>query len=476
MSIQIIDGFQVNTARPIDNRIVASGSSARNAIPYKYEGLRVFDTFDSIPYVYLNNAWVTENTTGISGSGNSGRIPIYVSATVISDSSLYQSGSFINTTNVGGGPNLISMDTMSGDLNIQGNLNVNGLSGINAGQIKSGLLTLNRLTNGSSGWILTGSSTAPIYINPTQVTVGTASISQKSVVSPTIPVLNGIDYNLILVPPGAWSFTPGSEILYSNAANAANAGIKYNPSTNQLKIGLGASAFPSLSFIGDTNTGIYSPGANSLSVAVDGNEKVRVGTSSITFGQQISYYPRISIKSISTPTEPSYSWWGNDQTGIFRPANNNVAVSTNGVERMRISDKGTSIGIGTPIRAMYVGRINFTKTGPATGVVTVVYPTTDAGNDFVGPSGITSATSYTITNTTANATTVRARINFPTPMPNANIVVVCHIDSGDANHYTWTAICAGRTTTYIDLVCLQQDAAPWISGSVGASFVAYCVN
>ena len=78
--------------------------------------------------------------------------------------------------------------------------------------------------------------------------------------------------------------------------------------------------------------------------------------------------------------------------------------------------------------------------------------------------------------TTANATTVRARINFPTPMPSANIVVVCHIDSTSSNHYTWTAICAGRTTTYIDLVCLQQDAAPWISGSVGASFVAYCVN
>ena len=473
MSIQIIDGFQVNTARPIDNRIVASGSSARNAIPYKYEGLRVFDTFDSIPYVYLNNAWITENTTGIAGSGNSGRIPIYVSATVISDSSLYQSGSFINTTDVGGGANLISMDTMSGNLIIQGNLNVNGLSGINAGQIKSGLLTLNRLTNGSSGWILTGSATAPTYINPTQVTVGTASISQKSVVSPTT---TNIDYNLTLVAPGAWSVTPGSEFLHSNAISTAAGGIKYNPSTNQLKIGLGASASPSLSFIGDTNTGIYSPGANSISVAVDGGEKVRVATTSITFGEQISYYPRISIKSISTPTEPSYSWWGNDQTGIFRPANNNVAVSTDGVERMRISNKGTSIGIGTPIRAMYVGRINFTKTGTTTGVVTVVYPTTDAGNDFIGPSGITSATNYTITDTTANATTVRARINFPTPMPSANIVVVCHIDSTSSNHYTWTAICAGRTTTYIDLVCLQQDAAPWISGSVGASFVAYCVN
>ena len=41
MSIQILDGFQVNVAKPIDSRIVASGSVARNAIPYKYHGLRV---------------------------------------------------------------------------------------------------------------------------------------------------------------------------------------------------------------------------------------------------------------------------------------------------------------------------------------------------------------------------------------------------------------------------------------------------
>ena len=140
---------------------------------------------------------------------------------------------------------------------------------------------------------------------------------------------------------------------------------------------------------------------------------------------------------------------------------------------MRISDKGTSIGIGTPIRAMYVGRINFDKSA---GAVTVIYPTTDAGNDFVGPSGITSATSYTITNVVSNTTTLKARINFPTPMPSANIVVVCHIDSASENHYPWTVICAGRTTTYIELVCIQQNASTWNTGSVGASFVAYCVN
>ena len=58
MPIQIIDGFQLNSSLPIDNRVVASGSVARDAIPYKYEGLRVFDTSDGLPYVWMNNTWI----------------------------------------------------------------------------------------------------------------------------------------------------------------------------------------------------------------------------------------------------------------------------------------------------------------------------------------------------------------------------------------------------------------------------------
>ena len=66
MAIEIIDGFKVSSAVPVDNRIVASGSTDRNAITYKYEGLRVFDTSDSIPYVWLNNTWEKENKTALT--------------------------------------------------------------------------------------------------------------------------------------------------------------------------------------------------------------------------------------------------------------------------------------------------------------------------------------------------------------------------------------------------------------------------
>jgi len=68
MAIEIIDGFKVSSAVPVDNRIVASGSNARSAIAYKYEGLRVFDTYDSTPYVWLSNSWKKENQTALSAA------------------------------------------------------------------------------------------------------------------------------------------------------------------------------------------------------------------------------------------------------------------------------------------------------------------------------------------------------------------------------------------------------------------------
>ena len=126
----------------------------------------------------------------------------------------------------------------------------------------------------------------------------------------------------------------------------------------------------------------------------------------------------------------------------------------------------TTIGVGTPFLAMYTGRIRMEKTGASTGNVSVLSGTNYLGNPLTVSGGY-------------NATTVTARVYFPTPMPNSNIIVVCNIDSISANHYPWTVICSDRSANYIDLVCLIQDqfssSHPWNSGSVDSSFIAYCL-
>ena len=239
MSIQIIDGFQVNTALPIDNRIVASGSAARNVIPFKYEGLRVFDTSDRIPYVYLNNNWVSENASGILGSGSASRIPLYSSSNVVSNSWFYQSGLNISTVDAGLGTDRISMNARTGLLtavSLSGNGSlVTNISGLN---INNGSIEVNgsnsKLVNGSTGQVLLSGSSFTSWTNQSQLSVGTASNSTNSTNTRiTRDSGNTVTQYLTFVSSGAWAGVgSGNEGIRSNSFD-----LTYVPSTRTLTVG-----------------------------------------------------------------------------------------------------------------------------------------------------------------------------------------------------------------------------------------------
>jgi hypothetical protein len=88
MSIQIITGFTVNNSTPLDNRIVASGAAARNSIPYKYTGLRVFDTSDNRSYYYNGATFSPEITDQVNGAA--GYVPVFTSQNYIGNSGVFQ--------------------------------------------------------------------------------------------------------------------------------------------------------------------------------------------------------------------------------------------------------------------------------------------------------------------------------------------------------------------------------------------------
>jgi hypothetical protein len=59
--------------------------------------------------------------------------------------------------------------------------------------------------------------------------------------------------------------------------------------------------------------------------------------------------------TFSSATTPDYTWWNNDQTGFFHPANGIMGFTVNGSEKMRINWSG-QVGIGTtaPIQTLDV--------------------------------------------------------------------------------------------------------------------------
>ena len=81
-----------------------------------------------------------------------------------------------------------------------------------------------------------------------------------------------------------------------------------------------------------------------------------------------------------TITNPSYSWAGDLQTGMFRPASGTIAFTTVGTERMRIANTG-NIGINTVNTSNAVVTINTANAGSGFGTVALLVGTTQGGGN-----------------------------------------------------------------------------------------------
>jgi hypothetical protein len=79
MAISVTSNFDINIDKPIDSRMVATDSSARTAIQFKYAGLKVFQLDDAKTYVYgTDSVWrvdggglQNDQTGGIYGGSGS---------------------------------------------------------------------------------------------------------------------------------------------------------------------------------------------------------------------------------------------------------------------------------------------------------------------------------------------------------------------------------------------------------------------
>ena len=345
MSIEIIDGFRLNRSVPIDERIVASGSTSRNNIDYKYNGLRVFDTFDNIPYVWLNNTWVKENINALIAKDLKDNYLVKFNNITkgLTNSSIYDDGKtvFVNYTNM--------PTTIDGvKLNVNGDIKASSFSGIgtnitslNASQIQSGLMDIKYIKPGSNGEVLTtyldSGTLKTKWSDLKNIQSFGVSINEIPQSTTEYLIIFGTIGNTNLYSSGSGSDsphsisykggqlllkTPNSKPTYSFKGNETSGILLENPNisfkvsntkileidTLGLKITSGTLASPSLSFISDPTSGLY----------YNNNSKY------IGFVNQTSdifrvYTDRVSVKSFTIPSSltASISFNEDPKTGIL---------------------------------------------------------------------------------------------------------------------------------------------------------------
>ena len=188
--------------------------------------------------------------------------------------------------------------------------------------------------------------------------------------------------------------------------------------------GAGSAGSPSISFSGDTNTGIYSAAADQIGISAGGSNIFTMSSSGLvaatTGGGSVS-------TANGTAAAPTFSFAGDTDTGWFRPAADTLAAATGGTERVRIDSSG-NVGIGTTTagqKLTVAGTIESTSGG-------IKYPdgTTQASHAVA-------MISYEISGGTSDGTT--AATTWTTRPVNTEVTDASSIVSISSNQFTLAA-------------------------------------
>lgn len=138
--------------------------------------------------------------------------------------------------------------------------------------------------------------------------------------------------------------------------------------------GLGALGSPSVGFIGDADTGMYSPGADQLALVCGGVARLMVSAAgTVTIPGTITASGGITGNVIGTLMAPlgavgtpSLTFSGDTNTGLFSPGADQLALVTAGVARLTVSAAGA---VTIPGALTASGGLTGNVTGNVTGSV-----------------------------------------------------------------------------------------------------------
>jgi len=321
MPINIADQFKVNVSLPIDSRIVASGSTARGAIQFKYDGLRVFDTSDRTTYVWNVNtsAWAVAD---INGTGQTNYMTRWSSSTGLTSSGIYYAvGSSINKGNVG-----INVSNPRAVLQIDSDSGSSQPFVIHKGA--STLLAYNFHSDlGDSYFNFNVGSGAIRFSDSGHIDFLTRSVSTPAINSTTntnlaFQIQSGTGWaylfkNLILsgntTSPNYSSLFLRSQNIYSTAASSPTNG-------------------PDVAWYNDDNTGIFHPAKYQIGISLGGFQRFKFHETGLLLGGNAA----------GSPTNPSNKLQLDNGTGVASYAQFTAGVTT-GV----LSSNGFLVGVNS---------------------------------------------------------------------------------------------------------------------------------
>jgi len=130
-------------------------------------------------------------------------------------------------------------------------------------------------------------------------------------------------------------YSPGTDQVAISTGGTARLTTTTTGITSALAVDvpLGAVGTPSITFTGDTNTGIYSPGADQVGISTGGTVRLSLSTTAISSALAIN----LPLGAVGTP---SITFTGDLNTGLFSPGADTVAVVTGGTQRTTVDSSG----------------------------------------------------------------------------------------------------------------------------------------
>ena len=184
---------------------------------------------------------------------------------------------------------------------------------------------------------------------------GTLLADNGTALSPSISFSNDPDTGMYRSFANRLGFSAGG----SNKMTIDATGVTIPELMGTIIADNGSVLTPSVSFSNDPDTGMYRPSIDRIGFSAGGSNKMTIDA---TTGVTIPGLRGTLIANDGTVLAPSISFSNDTDTGIYRPAINQIGFSAGGLNRMSISSTG-NVGIGTttPDHDLEIGTGTFSE-------------------------------------------------------------------------------------------------------------------